>query len=488
MSQAGALTRPGNRQYSGKEYHTNAFQSAPEKKKKLTLLSLYVGIIGSILISASQSTMLPAAALEIGGQEIYSLVSTLTGVVSVAAMPLFGFIGASNPAAKTRLYGLSMLLGAAVILARAFARNMWAVIIPGSLYGFVSAGLYVLGYSMIRDIYDSQKAGVYLGLVATFQSIGMLVGPTICGLLIDAGSWRAINHLVWPFLLAAGILALAGVNVKKEDVKELARDSAFDFPGAICLVIFLACFILALSLGSSFAPFGSTASNVLFLLAGVALIGLVLVIRKKGQDSILPVGVLRDRNTLSLSAANLCTNFSNMAVFFFIPTFALYVMKVSGTQAGLTTTLMSVAGLFMGPIYGRMIGRSGSAKKVYLAGTALRILVTLCLVLFLSEKTPLMLLYVLMFVAGFYSSCAGVVFALAPQIMIDPKLRVQSNSVIQISQNFGGSVGTAVYTLVIGMLGVAQGMKVAFIISLVIAVLAFLSGLPLKKPGEEKAA
>ena len=340
---------------------------------------------------------------------------------------------------------------------------------------------------MIRDIYDSQKAGVYLGLVATFQSIGMLVGPAICGLLIDAGSWRTINHIVWPFLLAAGLLALLGVNVKKEEVRELARESAFDFPGAICLVVFLASFILALSLGSSFAPFGSAVSNLLFLLAAAALVGLVLVIRKKGQDSILPVGVLKDRNTLSLSAANLCTNFSNMAVFFFIPTFALYVMKVSGTQAGLTTTLMSVAGLFMGPIYGKMIGKAGSAKKVYLAGTALRILVTLCLVLFLTEKTPLMVLYLLMFAAGFYSSCAGVVVALAPQIMIDPKLRVQSKSVIQISQNFGGSVGTAIYTLVIGTLGVAQGMKVAFIIALILAILAFVSGLPLKKLTAEES-
>lgn len=70
----------------------NAFQSAPEKKKKLTLLSLYVGIIGSILISASQSTMLPAAALEIGGQEIYSLVSTLTGVVTL----VIGMLGVAQ--------------------------------------------------------------------------------------------------------------------------------------------------------------------------------------------------------------------------------------------------------------------------------------------------------------------------------------------------------------------------------------------------------
>ena len=459
----------------------NAFLSAPKQKKTLTLLSLYVGIIGSILISASQSTMLPAAAMEIGGKEIYSLVATLTGVVSVAAMPLYGYFAAKDPSIKSKLFGFSMLIGAAVILARAFAPNMWAVIIPGSLYGFVSAGIYVLGYSMIRDIYDREKAGVYLGLVATFQSIGMLVGPTVCGIIIDAASWRYVNHVVWPFLLISGILALLGVKVKKEDVKELAIDAKFDFSGAICLVAFLASFILALSLGSSFAPFGSAASWILFAVAAASLLGLILSIRKKGQESILPIGVLKDRNTLCLAGANLCTNWSNMAVFFFIPTFALYVMKVSATQAGLTTTLMSVAGLFMGPIYGKMIGKQASAKTVYLASTALRIVITACLILFLTESTPIIILYIFMLAAGFYSSAAGVTFALAPQIQINPAHRVQSNSVIQISQNFGGSVGTAVYTLVIGMLGIQQGLKVAFIIALAVAVLGFLCGLPLKK-------
>lgn len=459
----------------------NAFQSAPGRKKTLTLLSLYVGIIGSILISASQSTMLPAAALEIGGTEIYSLVSTLTGVVSVAAMPLYGWFAARNPAVKSKLYAFSMLVGAVVIFARAFARSMWAIIIPGSLYGFVSAGLYVLGYSVIRDVYDREKAGVYLGLVATFQSIGMLVGPAVCGVLIDLGSWRAVNHMIWPFLLVAALLAFAGVNVKKEDVREMAVNTGFDFAGAVCLVVFLASFILALSLGSSFAPFGGLASNLMLVIAAASLVGLILVIRKKGQASILPVGVLRDKNTLCLAAANLFTNCSNTAVFFFIPTFALYVMKVSATQAGLTTTLMSVAGLFMGPVYGKLIGKSGNARAVYLSGTALRVVVMACLVLFLRENTPIALLYFFMFLAGFYASCAGVVFALAPQVQIRSELRVQSNSVIQISQNFGGSLGTAIYTLVIGMLGVADGMQVAFVISLAGAVLAFASGIPLKK-------
>lgn len=459
----------------------NAFQKAPQSKKLLTLISLYAGILGSIMISSTQSTMLPAAAMEIGGADIYSLVTTLGGVVSVVSMPLYGYFAAKNPAAKRGIFAFSMFIGAVVMLSRVFVTNMWQIIIPGALYGFTSAGVYVIGYSMVRDIYDQQKAGLYLGFVSTVMSIASLIGPTVCGLAIDNASWRYVNHLSWPLLLLAGVLCLLGVNVKKEAVKELAKDSKFDLAGALFLMLFLGCFILFLSLGSSFARFGTLASNLLLAGAIIGICGLAAVIRKKGQESILPIGVLKDRNTLCLAGANLFTNWSNMAAFFFIPSFALYVMKTSATQAGLTTTLMGIAGLFMGPIYGRLIGKAGTARPVYLATTGLRVAITLCFVLLLTENTPVALLFALMFIAGFYTSSAGVTFAIAPQIQINPEHKMQSNSIIQVCQNMGGSVGTAIYTLVISMLGVAQGMKVAFIIALVTAILAFVCGLPLKK-------
>lgn len=459
----------------------NAFQSAPKNKKTLTLASLFVAILGSVMISSTQSTMLPVAALEIGGEKIYSLVTTLSGVLSVVCMPLYGYVIAKFPHLKRPIFSASMFVGAVVILSRVFAQSMWAIIIPGILYGFVSAGVYVVGYSMVRDLYDAKTAGLYLGFVGTFMSIATLLGPTVCGAVIDLGSWRYVNHLIWPFLLLASILCFCGVKVKKEDVQELAINSRFDLAGAICLAVFLGCFILVLSLGASFAPFGGLASNLMIVGAVVGLIGLVLMIRKKGQESILPIGVLKDRNTLALAGGNLFSNLSNMAAFFFIPTFALYVMQTTATQAGLTTTLMGVAGLFMGPIYGRMIGKAGTAKPVFLATTGLRIAIALAFVLLLNANTSLILLYVLMLIASFYSAALGVTFATAPQIQIDPSHRIQSNSVIQVCQNIGGSLGTAVYTLVIALFGIAQGMKVAFIISLVAAVLAFLCGLPLKK-------
>lgn len=430
--------------------------------------------------------MLPAAALEIGGEDIYSLVATLSGTVSVIAMPLFGYFSAKNPAIKPKLFSISMILSAIVIFSRSIAFNMWQIIIPGVLYGLVSAAIYVVGFSVIRDIFDVKKAAYYLGFVATMQSIGQIVGPTVGGAIIDSGSWRYLNHFIWPFLLLAGILALLGVNVKKEAVKELCKEVTFDFWGAISLALFLGCLTLALSIGTTFAPFGSFASNLMLIVSVAAFISLIISIIKLKQKAFLPLGVLKERNTLCLAIANLFTNLHTMAAFFFLPMFALYVLQTSATKAGLITSMFAIAGLFMGPVWGKMIGKSGTAKSVYIFGTTIRIIITVIFIFTLNENCSIYLIYVLMLIGGLYNSQTGVTFAAAPQLMIEEANRVQGNSVIQICQSIGSTLAVALYTMIIGLQGVVDGIHTAFIISFVFAVLALFAGFPLKKLAIEK--
>ncbi len=260
---------------------TNAFLGSSQQKKFFTLLSLYIGMVASILVSATQSTMLPVAALEIGGADYYTLVSALPGVLAVTLLPLYGNIAMKNPAIKGRLMGVSMLLNAMVFLSRVFATNMWQIIIPGLLYGTIQPSLYVLGYSYIRDIYDSKKAAYYLGFTATMVSIGQLVGPALGGVIMEATSWRMVSHLIWPLFLIAGICALCGVNVKKEDVRELARNARFDFWGAISLTLCLGSITLVLSLLSSFIPAGSTMFYILLVVFALSLVSFILSVSKK---------------------------------------------------------------------------------------------------------------------------------------------------------------------------------------------------------------
>ncbi len=459
---------------------SNVFEKAPPEKKKRTLAALYCGLFGALLISSTQSTMLPAAAMEIGGEDIYSLTATLAGIVSVIAMPLYGFFAAKNPAIKTKLFSISMFLAAAVIFIRSIAVNMWMIVIPGMLYGLASAAIYVIGFSVIRDIYDGKKAAYYLGFVATMQSIGQIVGPVAGGAIIDAGSWRYLNHMIWPFLLLSALLSVLGVNVKREEAEELRRDSVFDAWGAVSLAVFLGCLTLALSIGSSFAPFGGTVSNVLLLTSAAALVSLILSMKKMKNQAFLPLGVLKEHNTLCLALANLFSNLHTMCAIFFLPMFAMYELGVSATMAGLITSMSAIVGLFMGPVWGKMIGRTGSARQAYLIGTVIRVGVTAAFVLVLDENCSIYLIYVLMFISGFYSSQAGATFAAAPQLMLKEENRVQGNAVIQLCQNIGSTLAVALYTLIIGIYGVARGIRVAFVIALCFAVLALAAGIAMR--------
>ncbi|MCI8853555.1 MAG: hypothetical protein HFI32_08665 [Lachnospiraceae bacterium] len=62
--------------------------------------------------------------------------------------------------------------------------------------------------------------------------------------------------------------------------------------------------------------------------------------------------------------------------------------------------------------------------------------------------------------------------------MIREENRVMGNSVIQICQSVGSTV--ALYTLVIGVFGVAEGIHTAFVISRVFAALALGAGIFMK--------
>lgn len=459
----------------------NPFQAAPNSKKLLTIIGTYIAMITSIFISSSSSLLLPAAAREIGGLEYYPLATTLVACLSIALMPMFGYIAAKNPTVKRPLAVASFLLAGLIILSRGFANSMWFIIIPSVFLGVYSPAIYVLGYSTIRDMYDAKQAGVYLGLAGTMQSIGSLFGGPLVGLLTDLAGWRLSFFVLGPLFILAGILVFLGVKVTKDQVKHMVSAAAsFDLPGALSIVVFLASTILALSLGK-LAPFGSPLNNALWIIAAAALIALIVTVRKKGAKAIIPATVLTDINTLSLTAYNFLSNFSTMALYFFMPLYATHVMQQSAAAAGLILTFYAILGLFLGPVFGRMISQAGNARFVALLTTAVRIAVLVILILTLKPTTPIWLVYIIMFCGGVFNSGGGVVPAVGPQIQIAPEKRQLGNSVVQLGSGFGASIGIAIYTMVIGMAGVAQGMTTSLIIAAAAGVLVFLTSLPLKK-------
>jgi MFS family permease len=439
--------------------------------------------LGQIFVSAGLSVILPAAAKDIGGETLFPLASTISGLISIAAMPLFGYYGAKNPAMKRILVAFGVFAGALVSFGRAVAPNMEFIVFISIFWGLVSAGIYVLGFSLIRDMYETEKAGVYLGLTGTMISVSMLAGPTLTGILIQTVSWRAACHVVWPVLTLAAVLIFFGVHVTKEEAEPFAVPSMkrVDLIGALGFVLFLGGIILSLSLGPKSSrpsaiemPFGSLGNNIMITLAVIGLIILITMVKQKGDDAILPARVLKDRNTLCLTLINLFTNFSNMAVFFFVPTYVIYVMEKDVIWGGLATSAYSVLGLFLAPVFGRMIAKARNARTALNMGLSVRIVITLTFIFVLSPSTSLVTLYIMMLITGFYGSQNAAFVSTAPQVQLAPQIRVQGNAVFQLAQNLGSGVGMAVYTMIIGMKGPAAGLPLAFMVAVGAAAIALV--------------
>ena len=465
----------------------NPYSLAPDSKKKLMLIGIFFCIFGSMLQSGTLSTMLPLAANDIGGVEYYSLATTVTGVVSIAAMPLYGYLAARSPEIKRTLMAVSYFIGAAVVLVRMFAPHMMVIVIAMLFWGVVSPATFVLGYSVIRDMYDRSTAGKYLGVCGTLMMLANLLGPIGGGGLMTALGWRSLNMVIWPIMLIGGVLVLMGVKVTKEDMAPFARKgSSFDTVGTIGLTIFLAGLILGLSLGTNLVRFGTTGSFALF---GASLVGLVILIfamRKRQGEAIIPTPALKNRNVVAFTLANFFGMFSTMALFFFLPSYIINSMGGNGLQAGIAMACMSLIGVFLGPAVGKSIGKAGSAKKMLSISAVLRMVVAAVLILYLSPDANYYVICAIMLIAGFYNITHSVSFSAGPQVQLPEDLRVQGNAVIQTGQNLGSGVGTAFYSVIIGLFGFTGGMPISIGFSILFAAATLVCALflrPLQKEG-----
>ena len=127
-----------------------------------------------------------------------------------------------------------------------------------------------LGMAIVTESFPPHERGKALGFNGTVVSVGIIAGPTIGGLILDAASWHWIFFVNLPIGIIGAVLAWRFL----PDLRPKGGQR-FDFAGAITLFLLLLSLLLALTIGQSrgftdgwiLALFGTTAVVlVIFLL------------------------------------------------------------------------------------------------------------------------------------------------------------------------------------------------------------------------------
>ena len=476
----------------------NPFAEAPNSKKLFVLLAVFIGVCANIMVSTTNSTVLVAAANDIGGMEIYPFVNSIAGILGVCIMPVYGFLSSKNPASRRTIVTVSIVVGAITLVLRGLAPSMPVMIACNFFWGMLSAGIFVVGYTMIRDMYEKHQTAMFLGWIGTAMGLAKMVGPIIAGALIDnvAGGWRVYHFILAAVLAIAAICAWNGVKVSKEEVAHMARGSAkLDVAGCIATILFLGTLLTVLSLTSVF-PVGSMQFWIMLLVSLVSLIWLALDIRSKGDRALFPKSLIQDKNTVLLSLMNLFANLSATGILFFVPA---YIMRVltndplvlsigAGLAAGLATTFIGLCGAIVSPVYGKIAAKSGSVRTVCIIGVIARVIVIGGLLLFVGPECPVWIILALMFIGGLYNGQNMMAASTGAQIQVKSSLRAMSNSLIQLGQNVGSGLAIAVFTFLTATMGFEGGFVAALWFSLICTAFMLVVVLPLKKlEGDEDA-
>jgi EmrB/QacA subfamily drug resistance transporter len=231
--------------------------------------------------------------------------------------------------------------------------SVYALIAFRVLQGVGAAMTMALGMAIVTESFPPSERGKALGISGAVVSVGIVVGPTLGGLIIDALSW----HWIFFVNLPIGLLGILMVGRFVPAFKP-AGGQRFDFLGAATLFVALLALLLALTLGQEI---GFAAPEVLALFAAAALFGpLFILIELRAEQPMIDLRLFKN----SMFSVSLTTGFLIFVCIagsiILMPFYLENVLGYGTRQVGLLLAVVPVGLGVTAPISGSLSDRFGT--------------------------------------------------------------------------------------------------------------------------------
>jgi EmrB/QacA subfamily drug resistance transporter len=250
------------------------------------------------------------------------------------------------------LFGVTFFTAASVLCG--IATSPGALIAGRALQGVGAAFLVPGSLAIISATFGDADRGRAIGTWSGFSAITSAIGPVSGGWLIEHVSWRAVFFLNVP--VAAIVLALSWRFMSESH--DSSRTTRIDWSGAALAVLGLGGMVLGLL---EWPPLGASHPLVLGTLAtGVLSLVLLVIVERRAQNPMLPLGLFRSR---TFALANLLTLLLYAAlgvILFLVPLNLIQVQHYTATAAGAALLPFPVIMFTLSRWSGGLVARIGS--------------------------------------------------------------------------------------------------------------------------------
>jgi EmrB/QacA subfamily drug resistance transporter len=288
------------------------------------------GVMAAMFLAAMESTVvataMPTVIASLGGIRIYSWTFSAFLLTSTVSMPIWGRLADHLGRRPAYLGGLSLfLLGSALA---GFSHSMEQLIAFRALQGLGAGSLITIGMTIIGDLYGMERRAKMQGYFSSVWGMASLVGPLVGGVLTDRVSWRWVFYINLPF----GILAAAAIAAGLRDEAPEHPRGAFDVLGMAVFVAAISAFLVGLVDAGAGESWARSSVMGLLALSGAFLVVFVFVERRAAQPMI-PLHLFGNPIVRSAAVTGLLAGMAMFGAIAYVP---LYLQAVTGASATLS--------------------------------------------------------------------------------------------------------------------------------------------------------
>ena len=267
-----------------------------DRRKWLGLLGIGLGTLMFTLDTSAVNIALPTL-IKAFDANFATTELVVTSYLLVITSLLLGAARLGDIWEKKRLYLIGLGVFTVGSLLCGFSPSIYFLIGFRVVQGLGAVFMSALNTAIITSIFPSSERGKALGYLGTTVSIGVALGPTLGGFLIDFLSWRAIFFINVPVSLVAGYIIIRFIpKLTTEN-----GNNGFDVVGTLILIVTLVSFTIGMNQGQEQA----WDSQIVIICGAIAILSAIafVVAESRITQPLLDLSLLRNFQ-LSLALLN----------------------------------------------------------------------------------------------------------------------------------------------------------------------------------------
>lgn len=272
------------------------------------------------------------------------------------------------------------------------------------------------------------------------MAVSMSGGPILGGVIVDTIGWRWCFYVCVPLAVIALFLLQRTLHietVRKDNV-------SIDWMGATLLTAGVSVLLIWVSFAGKADYYAwLSKESVLYVVVGLALLGLMVLVESKVKDPILPLKIITERTTGLAIIASVAVGVGLFGATTFLTQYFQTARGFDPTEAGLLTIPM-VAGMLVASVgSGQLITRFGQWKPFIVAGAVL-LVVGFGLLSTIDHSTSLWIIGFFIALVGLGTGMLMQNVVLAVQNTVSAQNIGAASSIVAFFRTFGGAVGVSI--------------------------------------------